>query len=107
MFYKRGLVSSEARDAKIIELCLAAGQPEPEFVEQAGAVGVHFFRVGTSLLIVWGFDLTVRQREIMQILAIHEPAPLRVIMQRLSETAFRRGGAIGSDTTSFGCLDQR
>ena len=85
VFYKRGLVERWGRGTqKIVELCLAAGQPEPEFIEQAGAVGVRFFPSGYIAPHRVGFDLTTRQREIMHILALHEPAPLRVIMQQLT-----------------------
>jgi ATP-dependent DNA helicase RecG len=84
VFYKRGLVERWGRGTqKIVELCVAAGQPEPEFVEQAGAVGVRFFPSGYIAPLRVGLDLTTRQREILHIIATYEPAPLRVIKQRL------------------------
>ena len=43
VFYRRGLVERWGRGTqKIVELCLRAGHPEPEFLEVAGAVGVRF-----------------------------------------------------------------
>ncbi|MCZ2154546.1 MAG: hypothetical protein LC114_11700 [Bryobacterales bacterium] len=42
-FYRRGLVERWGRGTqKIVELCVQAGHPEPEFIEQAGALGVRF-----------------------------------------------------------------
>jgi len=96
VFYKRGLVERWGRGTqKIVELCLAAGQPEPEFVEQAGAVGVRFFPSGYIAPHRIGLELTTRQREILQILATYESAPFRVIMQQLSNSA--TGPAVKGD----------
>jgi ATP-dependent DNA helicase RecG len=84
VFYKRGLVERWGRGTqKIVELCVAAGQPEPEFIEQAGAVGVRFLPSGYIAPYRVGLDLTSRQRELLHIIANNEPAPLRVIMQKL------------------------
>ncbi len=47
VFYRRGLVEQWGRGTQnIVELCVEAGHPEPEFVEQAGAVGVRFLPSG-------------------------------------------------------------
>jgi ATP-dependent DNA helicase RecG len=54
---------------KIVELCVQAGHPEPEFVEQAGAVGVRFLPSGYIAPHRVAHDLTIRQREILQALA--------------------------------------
>jgi len=84
VFYKRGLVERWGRGTqKIVELCVAAGQPAPEFIEQAGAVGVRFFPNDYIAPHRVGMDLTLRQREILLILAHQEMAPLRYIMQQL------------------------
>ena len=43
VFYRRGLIEQWGRGTqKIVDWCVAAGQPEPEFEEQAGAVVVRF-----------------------------------------------------------------
>jgi len=42
-FYRRGLIEQWGRGTqKIVDWCVATGQPEPEFEEQAGAVVVRF-----------------------------------------------------------------
>lgn len=44
VFYRRGLIEKWGRGTqKILEICKAAGSPEPEFEERAGAVVVRFF----------------------------------------------------------------
>lgn len=85
VFYKRGLVERWGRGTqKIVELCVAAGQPEPEFIEEAGAVGVRFIPSGYIAPYRVGLDLTTRQRELLHIISGSEPTPLRFIMQRLN-----------------------
>jgi ATP-dependent DNA helicase RecG len=70
VFYRRGLVERWGRGTqKIVELCIQAGQPEPEFVEQAGAVGVRFLPAAYIAPHRVAHDLTVRQRRILQALA--------------------------------------
>lgn len=70
VFYRRGLVERWGRGTqKIVELCVQAGQPEPEFVEQAGAVGVRFLPAAYIAPHRVAHDLTVRQRRILQALA--------------------------------------
>ncbi|MGH3087013.1 MAG: ATP-binding protein, partial [Rubrobacteraceae bacterium] len=65
VFYKRGLVERWGRGTqKIVELCVKAGHPEPEFVEQAGALGVRFLPSGYIAPHRIALDLTVRQREV-------------------------------------------
>jgi len=54
---------------KIIELCVQEGHPEPEFVEQAGAVGVRFLPSGYIAPHRVAHDLATRQREILQAVA--------------------------------------
>ncbi|MFQ6090171.1 MAG: ATP-binding protein [Candidatus Bipolaricaulia bacterium] len=84
VFYRRGLVERWGRGTqKIVELCVKAGHPEPEFIEQAGAVGVRFLPSGYIAPHRVAHDLTPRQREILQILAGKGSVPLRVIMQEL------------------------
>jgi ATP-dependent DNA helicase RecG len=70
LFYRRGLVERWGRGTpKIVELCVQAGHPEPEFVEQAGAVGVRFLPSGYIAPHRVAHELTIRQREILQALA--------------------------------------
>jgi ATP-dependent DNA helicase RecG len=70
VFYRRGLIERWGRGTqKIVELCVQAGHPEPEFVEQAGAVGVRFLPSGYIAPHRVAHDLTVRQRRILQALA--------------------------------------
>jgi ATP-dependent DNA helicase RecG len=84
-FYRRGLVERWGRGTqKIVELCVKAGHPEPEFVEQAGTVGVRFLPSGYIAPHRVAHDLTTRQREILQVLAGREALPLRTIMQDLT-----------------------
>jgi ATP-dependent DNA helicase RecG len=69
-FYRRGLVERWGRGTqKIVELCVQAGHPEPEFVEQAGALGVRFLPTAYIAPHRVGHDLTTRQRRILQTLA--------------------------------------
>lgn len=69
-FYRRGLVERWGRGTqKIVELCVQAGHPEPEFVEQAGALGVRFLPSAYIAPHRIGHDLTARQRRILQALA--------------------------------------
>jgi len=85
VFYRRGLVERWGRGTqKIVELCVKAGHPEPEFVEQAGAVGVRFPVGGYHPPLRIAHDLTERQREILQILASAPRLAFRVIASRVS-----------------------
>jgi ATP-dependent DNA helicase RecG len=69
---------------KIVELCVKAGHPEPEFGEQAGSVWVRFLPSGYIAPHRVAHDLTERQRELLQILAQKGSTPLREIRKRLS-----------------------
>jgi len=73
VFYRRGLVERWGRGTqKIVELCVQAGHPEPEFVEQAGALGVRFLPSAYIAQHRIGHDLTTRQRRILQALAARQ-----------------------------------
>ena len=86
VFFRRGLVERWGRGTqRIVELCNRAGHPEPEFVEQAGTVGVRFLPSGYIAPHRVAYDLTPRQRLILQILAGPEPLPLRTIMNRIPD----------------------
>lgn len=72
---------------KIVELCVHAGHPEPEFVEETGGVGVRFLP-RESIAPYQEFsdlDLSARQREILQALAKKRAMPLREIREQLSD----------------------
>lgn len=77
VFFRRGLIEAWGRGTqKIIELCVAAGHPEPEFAVQAGAVVVTFRPRGAR---IEGPGFSPRQAAILRILAGGAPTPLRVI----------------------------
>ena len=70
VFYRRGLIEQWGRGTqKIVDWCVAAGQPEPEFEEQAGAVVVRFLPSGYSPPLRVSHDLTDRQRQVLLILS--------------------------------------
>jgi len=84
VFYLRGVIERWGRGTqKIVELCVKAGHPEPEFGEQAGSVWVRFLPSGYIAPHRVAHDLTERQREVLQIIAHHSPIPLREIMERM------------------------
>ena len=84
VFFRRGLVERWGRGTQtIVELCVKAGHPEPEFIEQAGSVGVRFFPRAYVAPHRVGHDLTIRQREILQIVA-EMPLSLREIIAKMS-----------------------
>ena len=85
VFYRRGLVERWGRGTqKIVELCVRAGHPEPEFLEVAGAVGVRFLPSGYVAPLRVGHDLTTRQRQILQVLAGAENRPFSSIRARVT-----------------------
>ncbi len=66
VFYRRGLIEQWGRGTqKIVTWCVAAGQPEPEFEEQAGAVVVRFRPSGYHPPLRVSHDLSERQRRIL------------------------------------------
>jgi len=84
VFYLRGMIERWGRGTqKIVELCVKAGHPEPEFGEQAGSVWVRFLPSGYIAPHRVAHDLTERQREILQTLASGKMA-LREIFSALS-----------------------
>ena len=85
VFYLRGIIERWGRGTqKIVELCVKAGHPEPEFGEQADSVWVRFLPSGYIAPHRIAHDLTERQREILQIIAEYGPVPLRRIMDRMT-----------------------
>lgn len=84
VFYLRGMIERWGRGTqKIVELCVKAEHPEPEFGEQAGSVWVRFLPSGYIAPHRVAHDLTERQREILQTLASGKMA-LREILSALS-----------------------
>jgi ATP-dependent DNA helicase RecG len=70
VFFRRGLIEQWGRGTqKIVDWCVAAGQPEPEFEEQAGTVVVRFRPSGYHPPLRVSHDLTERQRQILLILS--------------------------------------
>lgn len=91
VFYRRGLVERWGRGTqKIVELCMKAGHPEPEFIEQAGAVGVRFLPSGYIAPHRVAHDLTRRQREILQVLAQTQSMPLRELRGKMTSPPSNR-----------------
>ncbi|MBW2128598.1 MAG: putative DNA binding domain-containing protein, partial [Deltaproteobacteria bacterium] len=80
VFYLRGIIERWGRGTqKIVELCVKAGHPEPEFGEQAGSVWVRFLPSGYIAPHRVAHDLTDRQRELLHILSKKPSLPLREI----------------------------
>ena len=69
-FYRRGLIERWGRGTqKIVELCVRAGHPEPEFGQQASAFWVRFLPSGYIAPHRIGLDLSARQRLVLQLLS--------------------------------------
>ncbi len=91
LFYLRGIIERWGRGTqRIVELCVKAGHPEPEFGEQAGSVWVRFLPSGYIAPYRVTQDLTERQRQILQVVAHHGPLPLRAIVDRVGLAAEAR-----------------
>lgn len=66
LFYRRGLIERWGRGTqKIIDLCVAAGHPQPQFEERAGDFTVRFLPSGYVPPHRVEHDLTARQRRIL------------------------------------------
>lgn len=86
VFYRRGLIEQWGRGTqKIVDWCVAAGQPEPEFEEQAGAVVVRFRPSGYHPPLRVSHDLTDRQRRILLVLSDGERWRVRDILDKLPD----------------------
>lgn len=69
LFYLRGLIERWGSGTqRLVELCVKAGHPEPQFEEAAGSVTVTFPIAGYSPPHRIEHDLTDRQRRILHIL---------------------------------------
>lgn len=70
LFYRRGLIERWGRGTqRIVEMCVAAGHPPPQFEERAGDVVVRFIPSGYVPPLRVERDLTERQRRILHFLA--------------------------------------
>jgi ATP-dependent DNA helicase RecG len=89
-FFRRGLIERWGRGTqKIVELCVAAGQPEPEFEEQAGSV----FRFRPSSYVPplrVSHDLSERQREVLQILGDRKKWKFQDVLAKLAAPPAKR-----------------
>src|SRR5271157_3056103 len=91
VFYRRGLIEQWGRGTqKIVSWCVAAGQPEPEFEEQAGAVVVRFRPSGYHPPLRVSQDLSERQRRILLILSQGGDWTFGRIYERLNDPSARR-----------------
>ncbi|MGI6210040.1 MAG: ATP-binding protein, partial [Anaerolineae bacterium] len=116
VFYNRKLVERWGRGTqKIVELCVRAGHPEPEFVEQAGAVGVRFLPNGYIAPHRVPHDLSQLQREILHVLSgvpnmaigeirnqLSDPIPERTLRDYLTE--LRTLNLVGSEGRGRGAV---
>ncbi|MBX9584010.1 MAG: putative DNA binding domain-containing protein [Gemmataceae bacterium] len=74
VFFRRGLIEKWGRGTqRIIDLCVAAGHPPPEFEERAGDVTVRFIPSGYVPPHRIEHDLTDRQRRILHALRDGRP----------------------------------
>lgn len=104
VLFRRGLVERWGRGTqRIVELCVQAGHPEPEFVETNGAVGVRFLPSGYVAPLRVSHNLTERQREILHLLANLGDLPLRQIKRSLSKSPSDR--TIQNDLAQLRHLD--
>jgi ATP-dependent DNA helicase RecG len=89
VLFKQGLVENWGRGTqKIVELCVAEGHPEPEFIAHSGTVGVRFIPREYIAPHKVAFNLTQTQREILQILSHSNGLPLSQIASGMkSKTA--------------------
>jgi ATP-dependent DNA helicase RecG len=73
VFYRRGLIERWGMGTqRLVELCVRAGHPEPEFLESGGALCVRFLPSGYIAPHRVAHDLTQRQRRLLQALAGRE-----------------------------------
>ena len=91
VFYRRGLIEQWGRGTqKIVDWCVAAGQPEPEFEEQAGAVVVRFRPSGYHPPLRVGQDLSERQRRILLTLSSRKEWTFPEIYESLDDPPSER-----------------
>jgi len=70
VFYRRGLIERWGRGTQnIVDLCVGAGHPEPEFEERAGELIVRFLPSGYVPPHRVSHDLSDRQRRVLHVLS--------------------------------------
>ncbi|MBN9659188.1 MAG: hypothetical protein J0H49_13465 [Acidobacteria bacterium] len=85
VFYRRGLVERWGRGTqRLVELCVRAGHPEPEFLERGGAVCVRFLPNAYIAPQRVAHDLAQRQRRLLQALAGRDARALRELRAEVS-----------------------
>jgi len=90
-FYRRALIEKWGRGTqRIVEICRADGYPEPEFIEQAGAVTVRFPLGTYAPPTQVRHNLSERQRQILLILADGRKQSFGGIYQQLPESPAKR-----------------
>jgi ATP-dependent DNA helicase RecG len=91
VFFRRGLIEKWGRGTqRIVEMCLAGGYPEPDFLEESGMVTVRFPRSSYAPPAQVKHDLTDRQREILRALADGRKRSFREIFEQLSGKPAKR-----------------
>lgn len=91
VFYRRGLSEQWGRGTqKIVDWCVAAGQPEPDFEEQAGDVVVRFLPSSYHPPLRVSRDLRERQRRILLILADGTKRSFSEVYQQVPDSPARR-----------------
>ncbi len=91
VFYRRGLIEQWGRGTqKIVNWCVAAGQPEPEFEEQAGAVVVRFQPSDYHPPLRVSQDLSERQRRMLLTLSGRQEWTFPEFYAALEETLSER-----------------
>jgi ATP-dependent DNA helicase RecG len=84
LFFRRGFIERWGRGTqKIVDLCVAAGHPPPEFEERAGHVVVRFLVKDYVPPHRIEHDLTERQRRILHSLRDGNPKAISAIQQTL------------------------
>jgi len=91
VLYRQGLIEHWGRGTQdIIDYCLAAGHPEPEFIESGGAFCVRFtpkiplgLNLSSSGRSMHRVHLSKRQKDILNLLIEHRSLPLREILALL------------------------
>lgn len=87
VLYRRGLIEQWGRGTqKVVELCLEAGLPEPDYGEEAGSFWVRFAASG----IISECELTERQRLILDNLARHHSLSVVEIVREISGSVSAR-----------------
>ena len=87
VFYRRGLIEAWGRGTqRIVEQCVRAGLPEPDFGQQAGSTWVRFLpRPEGPRPAALRLDLTHLQRAILGLIEREGPLALRELAGRLED----------------------